>query len=205
MELRAPVNIDSAGNAVDSSPVTAVCQAARVTVPDAHADLARFSPLLLATEGMVLREWRLQDLPLMVELFDDSEIARWTPLPTPFTLGDAEERLAGAHEPDRLQLAVTTDGEAPLGEVLLTGPGELGYSIGARHRGQGLAARALVLLRDWAHEVVGLEVLWLRIAQGNGASAAIAARTGFRPTRPASEIVDNKGRSCTIDVWEHTS
>jgi RimJ/RimL family protein N-acetyltransferase len=151
----------------------------------------------------VLREWDEGDLPAMVELFDDPEVARFTPLPSPFTLGDARERLARARQDDRLLLAVTTDGERPRGEVLLTATGELGYAIGADHRGRGLAARALALLRDHAHEALGMPVLRLRIEPGNAASAATARRAGFRPSDAPEEPIENKGRSTTIRTWEH--
>jgi RimJ/RimL family protein N-acetyltransferase len=171
--------------------------------PDAPIDLARFSPVRLATGGLVLREWREEDVPRMAELFDDPEIAHWTPLPSPFARTEAEERLGQSREPDRVQLAITTDGERPLGEVLLIATGELGYTVGAAYRGQGLAVRALVLLRDWAHEAVGFPVLLLRIEAANAASVAVAVRSGFQLSRPAYETVEGKGRSCTLDWWEH--
>ena len=163
------------------------------------------TPIRLTTDGLILREWHERDLEQMTELFDDDEIAFFTPLPSPFTLDDAHERLARARQGDRLLLAITTDGEHPLGEVLVTSEGELGYAIGARHRGQGLAARALTLLRDYAHDELGLAVLRLRIEPDNSASAAVAAKAGFRRNPSTSEGVENKGRAYTVETWEHTS
>jgi RimJ/RimL family protein N-acetyltransferase len=160
-------------------------------------------PVLLTGEGLVLREWAENDIQAMVELFDDPDIAKRTPLPSPFTLDEARDRLAKAKQSDRLLLAVTTDGQRPLGEVLLIAPGELGYMIGARHRGAGLAARALVLLRDHAHQALGLPVLRLKIEPDNVASAEVARRAGFRLKEEGAEVVENKGRRCILDVWEH--
>lgn len=168
----------------------------------AMTDLGRRSGPLVGP-GLVLREWDPDDLPAMVELFDDSDVGRWTPLPSPFTLVDAGARLLRAREPDRLLLAVTTDGRQPLGEVLLTAEGELGYVLGRQHRGQGLATRALLLLREHAHRTVGLDVLRLRIDPDNRASVSVAQRAGFRLARPAAETVEQKGRRVTLDVWEH--
>ena len=159
----------------------------------------------LVGPGLVLREWQQRDLPDMVELFDDPDIGWRTPLPTPFTPADAAARLLRAREPDRLMLAVTTDGRQPLGEVLLSADGELGYLLGRQHRGQGLASRALLLLREHAHRTVGLPVLRLRIEPDNQASIAVARRAGFRLTRPAAEVVEQKGRRAVLDVWEHTA
>lgn len=179
-----------------------LCQAAVVDGEQATTDLSRRAGPLVGP-GLVLREWNPRDLTAMVELFDDPDVGRWTPLPSPFTLVDAGARLLRAREPDRLLLAVTTDGRRPLGEVLLTADGELGYVLGRQHRGHGLATRALLLLREHAHHTVGLDVLRLRIDPENRASVSVAQRTGFRLARPAAETVEQKGRQVTLDVWEH--
>jgi RimJ/RimL family protein N-acetyltransferase len=179
------------------------CEAARVAAPDVHVALANHASLVLEAPGLVLRPWHERDLDTMVELFDDPQVAFFTPLPSPFTRADAEDRLARARQADRLLLAITTDGDRALGEILLFPTGELGYTIGARHRGKGLAARALVLLRDYAHDVVGLAVLRLRIEPGNAASAGTARRAGFRLASSPAEAAEDKGRSFTVAVWEH--
>jgi RimJ/RimL family protein N-acetyltransferase len=157
----------------------------------------------LTGDGVVLRGWEPRDLAVMVELFDEPEVARWTPLPSPFGPAEAAARLARAQEGEHLFLAITTDGDAPCGEVLLMAGGGLGYVLGAAHRGQGLAARAVALLRDHAHDVVGLPVVHLEIAPDNTASRAVARRTGFRLVAPAAEVVVDKGREVVLDRWEH--
>lgn len=57
-----------------------------------------------------------------------------------------------------VQLAITTDGRMPLGEILLFDPGrpeegKLGYAVGMAHRGAHLGGRAarLVMGYAWAH------------------------------------------------------
>jgi len=160
-------------------------------------------PARLTAPGLVLRPWGAPDLPTMVALFDEATVALRTPLPSPFTLATAQARLVAAEQPDRLLWAVTRDGREPLGEVLLTSSGEIGYVLGARHRGQGLAAGAVALLRDHAHTDLKRPVLRLRIEAANAQSAAVARRAGFRLTRPAAEEVNNKGRRYALDVWEH--
>ena len=105
-------------------------------------------------EGLVLRHWTPADVPCLVRLFDTAEMDRWTPLPHPFdadvAVGYAEAARRGL-ENGTLQLAVTTDGARPLGEVLLfptdePATCELAYAIGSEHRGQRLAARAVSAL-----------------------------------------------------------
>ncbi len=100
---------------------------------------------------------------------------------------------------------MTADGEQPLGEVLLTATGELGYMIGAPHRRRGVAAQAVLLLRDYAHDAVGLAVLRLKIEADNPSSAAVAAKADFQLTGVAVDVVENKGRLHTVDVWEHAT
>jgi RimJ/RimL family protein N-acetyltransferase len=138
--------------------------------------------------GLVLREWDDDDLPAMVELFDEPEVGRWTPLASPFDATAARVYLARARAArdagQRLQLAVTTDGRAPRGEVLIgrgdvAGRAELGYAVGAAHRRQGLARRAVVLATAWAAEVLGVTEVVLRIATDNAASMAVARSAGF--------------------------
>ena len=43
----------------------------------------------LVLEGLTFREWQLQDAPRMSYLFNTEQMNRWTPLPLPFTLGEA--------------------------------------------------------------------------------------------------------------------
>ena len=71
--------------------------------------------------GLRLREWTDEDLQAMVGLFDDAQVARWTPLASPFDLVAARGHLdrARGNRSNRLQLAITEDGRTPKGEVLL--------------------------------------------------------------------------------------
>ncbi|MGJ6965299.1 GNAT family N-acetyltransferase [Streptosporangium sp. G11] len=44
--------------------------------------------------GIHLREWTDEDLPVMVALFDEPQVARWTPLRSPFDFDAAQEYLS---------------------------------------------------------------------------------------------------------------
>ena len=96
------------------------------------------SGLRLVGDGLVLREWERGDLAAMVKLFDDPEVAYWTPLVTPFDLDAAKAYLDKAHSDNGVyQLAITEDGEEPMGEVLLmtktsmNNPGQISEGIGS--------------------------------------------------------------------------
>ncbi|MEV8631516.1 GNAT family N-acetyltransferase [Streptosporangium sp. NPDC051023] len=169
--------------------------------------------LRLSGHGLVLREWEDDDLAAMVGLFDDPEVAYWTPLVSPFDLEAARVYLKRARERraagQRIQLAITVDGGEALGEVLLMRSGsglevaEIGYSVGAAHRGRGLAARAVRVMTEFARGTVGVERLLLEIEAGNAASAAVAQAAGYRLTDAPPIPTEEKGRTLSLRTWEY--
>jgi RimJ/RimL family protein N-acetyltransferase len=166
------------------------------------------SPVRLTGHGLVLREWQDADLPIMVELFDEPDIADRTPLASPFDLNAAREYLELIHrtraEGQRLHLAITIDGHTPLGEVLLNlTRGTMGYAVGSAHRGQRLAVRAGRLVTDYAHQVLGLPRVLLEIEADNAPSVSVARTLNFRPTNDEPEQVEGKGRSFVLHLWAH--
>lgn len=168
----------------------------------------------LTGDGLRLRQWTQADVESVAELFDDEEIARWTPLPSPFGLDDARAYVARAIERAAagrsIQLAITTDGHRPLGEVgafgMHTGPAgvsvELGYLVGRRHRGHRLAVRALSLLTDYAHRELGARRTVLGIERDNVASGAVARAAGYRLTDAKTVTREHRGRRAELRVWE---
>ncbi|MDN3296997.1 GNAT family N-acetyltransferase [Streptomyces ficellus] len=166
------------------------------------------APVTLTDGDLVLREWTDADLPAMVELFDEPAVAYRTPLASPFDEAAAAAYLAMIRrtraDGSRLHLAITRNGGAPLGEVLLsTGQGAIGYAVGAAHRGQGLASRATRLLTAHAHRVLGLPRVVLQIEPDNTASTAVARAAGFRLTDEAPETARSNGRTHTLLTWAH--
>jgi RimJ/RimL family protein N-acetyltransferase len=169
-------------------------------------------PLTLTGDGLVLRDWRPDDLDDLVTLLDEPDIARWTPMPSPFDREAGVAYLKRAHQGritgQRIQLAVTEDGGRPLGEVLLFGldaglrVAELGYLVGAQHRRRGLASGSLSLLSTYARSTLKLGRLLLRIDPANTASIAVARRCGYRLTgEPPILQVGPYGPS-SLDTWE---
>lgn len=168
------------------------------------------SPVRLTSHDLVLREWRIADLPAMVELFDEPDIADRTPLRSPFDLDAAREYLEMIHrtraEGQRLHLAITADGHRPLGEALLNlSRGTMGYAVGTAHRGQRLALRAGRLLTDYAHEVLELPRVLLEIEADNAPSVSVARALDFCPTNDEPERVEGKGRTFILHTWAHDS
>lgn len=165
----------------------------------------------LVCEGLILREWTENDIPAMPGLFDDADVARFTPLASPFDEEAArkyyDQSVIRRAEGEALQLAITTDGGAPLGEVLLfrrdaAGAGELGYAVGPAHRGQNLAARAVRLLTEYARQG-GFDPIRLRIEAANPGSEAVARRAGYVLTGAVEQWEVEKGVEITLQIWEY--
>ncbi|MFC4009907.1 GNAT family N-acetyltransferase [Nonomuraea purpurea] len=160
--------------------------------------------------GLVLREWDDHDVPAMAELFDEPAVDRWTPLRAPFDQAAARAYLNQARQRraygEGLQLAITTDGHRPLGEILLFPTGtahevELAYAIGAAHRRQGLASRAVHLITTYAYDPLAATRVLLRIPPGNTASAGVARSAGFQLT-PAP-LIRREGARDPLRTWLH--
>ncbi|MEV8451636.1 GNAT family N-acetyltransferase [Streptomyces sp. NPDC052095] len=177
-----------------------------------HHEIALPPSLRLSGDGIQLREWTESDLSALVELYDDPEIDRWTPVPSPFTPEAARAHLAKAHQGREegrrsAQLAITTDGGQPRGEVLLfrceldARDVELAYGVGSRHRRQGLASRAVELMASYASRDLGARRVLLRIEPANAPSEAVARTTGFRLTDDEPLTREAKGRRVELLTW----
>jgi len=169
---------------------------------------ASSSQLRLSGHGLVLREWAEKDLPAMVVLFNDPDVAYRTPMVSPFDQTAARDYLQLARQArardQRIHLAITTDGGRPKGEVLLNRSRcSIGYIVGAAHRGQRLAVRALQVLTDYVHQVEDMPQVLLEIEPDNHPSAAVARAAGFCPTNKPPQTVEDKGRSYTLLTWAH--
>jgi len=79
---------------------------------------------------------------------------------------------------------------------------ELGYLVGAPHRGRGLASRALGLLSAYGQEDLKLARLLLRIDPDNAASCAVARRCGYRRTAEKPILHEGVRGPSRLDTWE---
>lgn len=162
----------------------------------------------LSGEGVVLRDWAEADLVAMRDLFDHPDIAYWTPIVSPFDEAAAQARLDRARqlraEGTTILLAITVDGDAPLGEVMLRRAPEgteIGYAIGPAHRGQGLAARAVRVMTTYAFEHLDTHQVILELEAENAASVAVATKAGFRLLDVPLITGEEKGRPYVLQTW----
>ncbi|WP_406453324.1 GNAT family N-acetyltransferase [Streptomyces sp. NBC_00876] len=162
----------------------------------------------LTGEGLVLRDWTEGDVAAMPDLFDHPDTAYWTPLVSPFDEAAARARLDKARQlraqGTTIMLAITTDGGAPLGEVMLRRAPEgteLGYAVGPAHRGQALAARAVRVMAAYAFEELDVESVILELEAENSASVAVATATGFSLLDVPLIEGEEKGRPYVLQTW----
>jgi RimJ/RimL family protein N-acetyltransferase len=157
-----------------------------------------------------LRVPRETDAHAIAEGCSDAEIARWTKVPSPYTLEDARAWIAAAELQRRsgneLQLVIVRVGEdRPVGSVALrlrADPephGEVGYWVAAPARRAGVGGRAVRLLAR--HGLAAFGLVWIEIAVSphNEASRALARSAGFEPH--TVELREFKGRMEEFELF----
>jgi RimJ/RimL family protein N-acetyltransferase len=153
--------------------------------------MTRIVPPTLSDGEVVVRGLRHGDVPAIVAACQDPEIPRWTRVPSPYTREDAEQFLAVAASEaaagEGIALAVADADDRLLGTVGLMGleggdSGEIGYWTAPEARGRGLTTRAVVLLRDWARDALGLGTIEILAHRDNRPSQVVAERAGFVDT-----------------------
>jgi RimJ/RimL family protein N-acetyltransferase len=161
-----------------------------------------------------LRSPQERDGRRIAEVCADPEIARWTNIPSPYTLEHAHSWIAlAAIERDRgtaLHLVAVRGGEERvLGAVSLRlheepeRHADAGYWVAADARRAGVAGRALRLVCGLGLEAASLPYVELTIAPDNAASAGVAARTGF--TEQGRELRPFKGRLVEFAIWRRAA
>jgi RimJ/RimL family protein N-acetyltransferase len=175
-------------------------------------------PTLRATardgSALVLRLHRDDDAPALVEVLADPQVAPWLAgPPEPYTLQDARSWVAGraaAWEQDRgteWTWVLQADGEVA-GQVALRPRGDgaldVGFVLGHRWWGRGLASAALREAARWALRPrvdggAGACVLHWRARVGNWASRRVAWASGFRVEGRVRGLLEHRGEP--VDGW----
>ena len=158
-----------------------------------------FAPL--ATERLTLRPFRIEDAPSLHRLINDWQVCRdLAAVPFPYARAEADrfiaEAAAGLSDGRSYHLAIT--GEEAGAEILVGGVSmhvdpeervaEIGYWVGRRFWGHGVAAEAVRRLARWALANLDLDRLTADAATDNGASHAVLRRVGFRHVGEGMEL-----------------
>ncbi|MBC7799104.1 MAG: GNAT family N-acetyltransferase, partial [Gemmatimonadaceae bacterium] len=147
----------------------------------------------LATERLTLRPFRPDDAETLHRLVNDWAVVRMlSRLPFPYPRALADEWIASTARQidDGTGFALAITGQED-GQEMLIGcvglrldlkprAGMLGYWIGRRFWGHGVATEAASRLCRWALANLDLDRLEAHVADDNPASSAVLTRIGFR-------------------------
>jgi [ribosomal protein S5]-alanine N-acetyltransferase len=155
----------------------------------------------LSDGDIVLRLFKEDDVPRLLEAARDPDIPRLTNLPKLESEDWARawlERIEGlwrdgARATFAIADAASDDLLGSIGVRLVDANGQIGYWVLASARGRGIATRALRLLADWAFSV-GFARLQLLTEPENAASQRVAANAGFRREGLLRSYIELKGR-----------
>jgi RimJ/RimL family protein N-acetyltransferase len=145
--------------------------------------------ITLELDELVLRPWRSDDVTWMHDVGQDAEVARWTHLPRPFDVAEAEAYVDAAmglwREGAGAAFVITSRSDAAsLGAVTRFGPdghaATLGLWLAPEARGRGVGTRALRLVIDWTFATTDVTRIDCYLEVGNEASTRMVERVGFR-------------------------
>ncbi len=135
-----------------------------------------------------LRPWQPGDAPALQRVLDDPGVARWTPHPAPYTVAQAERRVAeddalwakGSRAEFAVLDATTAELLGVVGLYRVTATdAEVGWLTAAADRGHGTAAEAVCALCRWSFGALGLQRLAANVEVGNLASLRVAQKAAF--------------------------
>jgi len=142
----------------------------------------------LTDSVVTLRPWRSDDAPAVFLACQDPLIARFIPIPQPYTEDDARtfvevRRQDWATKDERSFAIVDAATDELLGSIARHGPfghrAAFGYWLVPRSRGRGVATRALRLITDWTIQTTDVIRLDLYTDIENDSSGRVAERVGF--------------------------
>lgn len=171
-------------------------------------------PVTLATERLVLRPFEPSDAPAVHAACQEPDIPRWTGVPSPYGIEDAEHFVGtavpeGWRDDTTYHFAVVSRADGSLvgamGLVRLARlhtperQAELGYWTAKEHRGRGCTVEAARAVVRWGFDDLGVERMEWHAEAGNEGSRAVARKLGFRMegTLRAKKVHGGTRR----DVW----
>ena len=169
----------------------------------------------LTTERLTLRPPVAADAPAIHRLVNDWEVVRMLsrlPFPYPRTLTD--EWIASTvrqREQGQAHHVVITGQED--GQELVIGcvglrldlkprTGNLGYWVGRRFWGHGVAAEAATRIVRWALANLPIDRVEAHVSIDNPASAAVLRRVGFREIGQSTQLFLARGGEAPVSVFE---
>ena len=145
-------------------------------------------PLHLFGPRVLLRRFNPNDVEVLAKIANDRQV--WLRLrdvfPFPYAQSDARDWIARCQlEQPPLNFAIEHQGQlvgvigCVAGQDIYAGSAEVGYWIGQKFWGRGLASEALSLCTSYAFEVLQLRRLWAEVFADNPASMRVLEKVGF--------------------------
>lgn len=201
----------------DSNPARGV----QPTVPDPvgcareTVGVPAIEPPTLSGGGITLRPPRPDDADAVTAACQDAEIQRWVGVPSPYRREHAEAWLDGAPARARtgeaVNLVIAVEDGRLVGSISLMevdvdgGRAEIGYWVASGLRGRGIAARAVLLLHDWAVAELRLRTIEILVHGDNAPSRRVAERCAFAETgelRSAPRRPDPGEPRFVVYIWK---
>lgn len=147
-------------------------------------------PTVLRTRRVVLDQPAVDDVDDIARYCTDPVFEHWMTTPWPYrrehAVGFVTDHVPGGWAEDReYTWALRGKDRGPLMGVLgirvdPAGSCNLGYWLGAEHRGHGVMSEAVSAAADWAFSRRITDLLRWEAVVGNAASLSVARRAGFR-------------------------
>ena len=169
--------------------------------------------LPLRTERLLLRPLERGDAAALTRLVNDYSVAgNLARVPFPYREGLAEEWIASSlaqiEAGTAWHLAITRDDKL-VGCVGLSlkrdALPELGYWVGRKFWGQGIAREAAAALLDWAERRHGLREFRASALSDNAASHAVLRRLGFTEAGTAQEPFLSRNRDMAVTLFRRAA
>jgi RimJ/RimL family protein N-acetyltransferase len=161
--------------------------------------------MILRGSLCTLRPWRLDDVEVLPEVASDPDVVRYMNhrFPSPYTRADAGAWIRiQLDEPQVRNWAIEVDGALAGGIGLTPGVHEhagnlaIGYWVGKRWWGRGIACDALRALTAHALATLRPRRLWANVMGANAPSARVLEKAGYvREAVLARAIVDRAGNA----------
>ena len=138
---------------------------------------------------LVLRPWRLSDLPNLLKYANNPNIAAnmTDGFPHPYTKADGLKFIAFANQDDPVHIfAIEVDGEAVGGigihpqSDIHSKNAELGYWLAERYCGRGIISQAIPLMVKFAFDTYPITRVFARPFGRNVASQRVLEKCGFK-------------------------
>ena len=174
---------------------------------------------VLDTERLTLRPVASEDIPAIVALAGDAEVAQWTvSIRHPLSETEVTAWLASSTARGEQAFAIMRKGESELigvvGITVMAGgdagghadghKGEIGYWIGCPYWGNGFATEAVRRLLLHGFGALGLTEVEATVFPGNDRSVQVLNKTGFIETGSVERAAPARGGDREVKVFTLT-